>query len=272
MPTSHLQSCEYVLIRIAPDPIRNEFVNIGVALFDAQAGGFVGVRIAPDLRRVRQLSPLFEEEDLDGLEADLRRHLQAQAPAWNSREYLLQLSQECFSHGLQFSPPTGVLTADPAAELDRLFREFAAPIQPPRSHETSARSRILAHLERTFHEQGILQRLRHPVPASQWLGRGESMSFDYHYLDRERQDCLIQALPLGSNEMHVKAFCMTALRLRSKLSRLDVASFREEAPSPAPGDDATIYQTELLESAGVRVLPLAAAEEEAARIRERLGL
>src|SRR6185437_1309850 len=268
MPGSNLQSCEYVLIRIVPDPIRNESVNIGVALFDPNSGGFVGVRITPDLRRARQLSPHFEEGDLDGLEADLIEHLKAQAPAWNSREYLSQLSQECFSHALQFSAPTAVLTADPAAELDRLYHDFAAPLQAPRMVEASARSRILAHLERTFTEQGVLHRMQTAVGASAWLGRGDHFRFDFHYLDRQRQVCLIQALPQESSEVAVKDLCFTTMRLRAKLSALYVAGFREDAAPPAE-DEAAAYQAEMLDSAGIRVLPIGAAGEEAIRIRER---
>ncbi|MGH9393914.1 MAG: DUF3037 domain-containing protein [Terriglobales bacterium] len=273
MPAPDLQACEFVLIRVAPDPIRNEAVNIGVALFQPQLGGFVGVRINPELHRVRQLSPWFEAGDLDGLEADLLAHLQTPSPAWNSREYLLQLSQEGFSHSLQFTPPAAVLTLDPAAELERLYREYAAPIAFPRSFEAGARRKILLHLERVFAQERILHRLARNVGAAQWLGGPDRFRFDFQYPDRAGHPCMIQALPADSDEGAVKELCFTVARLRTRVDALDVASFSEaEAALPASGGDPRAYHRELLAGAGVRVLALEQAAAEAARIRQRLDM
>ncbi|HEY7837245.1 MAG TPA: DUF3037 domain-containing protein [Terriglobales bacterium] len=277
MDSSPMSACEFVLIRIAPDPIRNEAVNIGVALYDPAAGGFAGVRISPDLRRLRQLSPLFEEGDLAGLEADLLARLQAPAAAeqfWRSREYFLQSAQESFSHAVQLSAPAVVLTADPAAELDRLYQQYAAPIAAPATAAvSSARRAILRHLQRVFTEERVLQRLGRNVRAGEWLGEPDAFRFDYHYQPNGVHHA-IQAIPLSSDATAIKELCFTVTRLRSRLgglgSGLDVAGF--DQPAAALSAQTAAYHRGLLTDAGVRIMPLAEAPAEAARIRAALGI
>ncbi|MGH9536144.1 MAG: DUF3037 domain-containing protein [Terriglobales bacterium] len=277
MASTQMSACEFVLIRIAPDPIRNEAVNIGVALYDAAAGGFAGVRIIPDLHRVRQLSPLFEASDLAGLEADLLARLQSPPDAgqyWRSREYFLQFAQESFSHALQMSAPALVLTADPAAELDRLYQQYAAPITAPASAAVaSARRTILRHLQRVFTEERVLARLGRNIRPGEWLGEPDAFRFDYHYQPNGRHHA-IQAVPLSSDETAIKELCFTVTRLRSRLgglgSDLDVAGF--DQPLAALSAQTAAYHRGLLTDAGVRMRPLAEAPAEAARIRAALHI
>ncbi len=262
MPATPLQPCEYVLIRVAPDPVRNEHVNIGVALFAADAGGFTGVRINADLRRARQLSPLFDAGDLAGLEADLAARLHTAAPPWSSRAYLLQLAQESFSHSLQFTAPSAVLTADPAAELDRLFQAYAAP--PPaleRPLEAGARRRILQHLQRVFTEERVWARLERNVRPGEWLGEPDSFRFDFAYTPGGARH-VIQALPLPEDcEAAVKELCFTVERVRARLGFLDAAVFAAASPPPPA------YPRRLLEHSSIRLLGLDDAAAEAGRIR-----
>lgn len=275
MAAAPMSACEYVLIRIAPDPIRDEAVNIGVALYDPVPGGFVGVRISPDLRRARQLSPWFEESDLAGLEADLRARLSAPPePVWRSRKYFLQFAQESFSHALRLSPPTVVFTADPAAELDRLYQQYAAPLTAPATAAVaSARRVILRHLQRVFTEERVLERLSRNVRPGEWLGEPDTFRFDFHYKPNGMHHG-IQAVPLVSDEAAIKELCFTVTRLRARLSSLhldlDVAAF--DQPAPALSAQTAAYHRGLLTDAGVRMMTLDQAPIEAARIRAALGM
>src|SRR6185312_5661405 len=277
---SSMSMCEFVVIRVAPDPIRNESVAIGVALFESRSGGFSGVRMAPDLRRAQALSPQFEPADLAGLAADLEARLRTAAPEWHSREYLLRLAQEGFSHTLQFTTPSAVLTHDPAAELDRLYQQYAAPPEAAsRTVAVGARRRILQHLQRVFAEER-LPRLA-PVAARQWLSAGDRFRFDLHYRGLgDGTVHLIQAVDLADDEAAVKELAFTVGRLRRLEQRFDVAAFAEP-PSGRQGlrDPAFVdeldpmdYGRSLLEEAGIRVLLLDQAAAEAARIRAALGI
>src|SRR5438477_6182736 len=96
------QACEFMLVRYAPDPMKGEFVNIGVVLLESGTGrGFTGVRFTHDWRRVRCLDPDADLQVLDRLEADLRGEL-----AGVGREQVLQLMQQSFSGALQVTPAT----------------------------------------------------------------------------------------------------------------------------------------------------------------------
>lgn len=268
-----LHACQYVLIRLAPNPIRDEAVTVGVALFDARQGGFTGVRLLPDLSRVRQLAPQFDPAVLEGLEADLLLRLQTSEPAWLSRQYFLELAHETFSHTLRLSDPQTVMTADPAAELDRLFLQYAAPVSAIPEAEAvvarGARRRVLLHLRRIFTEERVLQHMQRNVRAGTWLATPDRFAFDFHYQERggSQQHHVIQALPWASGEGVVKELCFTVERVRRHLGQFDVAAFHDDAPA----DDAA-YLATLLSEAGVRLLPLAEAAAEAAHIRQALGL
>src|SRR6185437_10235727 len=220
-------ACEYVLIRLAPDPLRADAVTIGVALYEAAGAGFSGVRLSPDLDRVRLLSPHFQAADLEGLEGDLLRRLTTQQPAWLSRGYFLELAKETFSHALQLSEPRAVLTDDPAAELDRLYRQFAAPlvVTDAPAAARGPRRRVLAGL---------------------WLQTPDRFRFDLHYQtkDEARRHHVIQALPWASGETAVKELCFTVDRLRRHFGDLDVAGFHNDQPA---GDAA--YCAQLLAEA-----------------------
>ncbi|HXE31942.1 MAG TPA: DUF3037 domain-containing protein [Terriglobales bacterium] len=271
MRTAEPCACEFVLIRIAPDPIRNEAVNVGVALFQPEAGGFVGVRISPGWNHVRRLAPAFDPGDLEGLEAALLERFQAAAPAWRSREYFLQLGLESFSHCLQISPPTAVLTRDPAQELDRLYHAYAAPAAEPEAIVAAgARQLIRNHLNRVFREERIYDKLYRGARASLWLREPDRFRFHYHYQPRPEDTChVIQALPLGGEDGYVKDFCFTVQRLRARLGEFDAASFEQSPPAVGEVRD---YHLELLSGAGVRALGLDKAAEEAARIRHAFGM
>ena len=264
-------ACEYVLIRLAPDPLRADAVTIGVALYEAAGAGFSGVRLSPDLDRVRLLSPHFQAADLEGLEGDLLRRLTTQQPAWLSRGYFLEMAKETFSHALQLSEPRAVLTDDPAAELDRLYRQFAAPlvVTDAPAAARGPRRRVLAQLRRVFEQERVWRHLERNVPAGLWLQTPDRFRFDLHYQtkDEARRHHVIQALPWASGETAVKELCFTVDRLRRHFGDLDVAGFHDDQPA---GDAA--YCAQLLAEADIRMLPLAAAAAEAARIRAALHL
>jgi hypothetical protein len=264
-------ACEYVLIRVAPDPLRADAVTIGVALYEAAAGGFTGVRLTPDFDRVRQLSPHFQPADLEGLEGDLLQRLTTHQPAWLSRAYFLELAKETFSHALQLSEPRAVLTDDPAAELDRLYRQFAAPLilTDAASAARGPRRRVLAHLRRVFEQERVWRHLERNLQAGQWLQTPDRFRFDLHYQakDETRRHHVIQALPWVAGEAAVKELCFTVERVRRHFGVFDVAAFHDDQPA-----EEAAYCAQLLAEADIRMLPLTAAAAEAARIRAALRL
>src|SRR5207249_10746073 len=92
------QQCEFFLLRYVPNPVRDEFVNIGVVLLDTGQQVKSGiksaeVRFTRDWRRVRCLDPEADLETLGALESDVRARLAIA----DDREKLLRLMNETFS-------------------------------------------------------------------------------------------------------------------------------------------------------------------------------
>ncbi len=73
--------CEFLLVQYVPDPVRNEFVHVGVILRE-MTGRVASVRFTSDWRRVRCLDPDADTEELEGLESELRRRFE-QEPEGN---------------------------------------------------------------------------------------------------------------------------------------------------------------------------------------------
>src|SRR5581483_6989067 len=81
-------SCAYQVVRYAPNPLRDEWVNIGIVLFDSESGRVLRRLMDEDreLARVRRLQPQADETllrrlpqefeaQLAGANGDALRHL-----------------------------------------------------------------------------------------------------------------------------------------------------------------------------------------------------
>src|SRR5271155_1148862 len=94
------KQCEFQLIRYVPDPVRNEFVNIGVLL--RTSGGEQSVlRFTRDWSRVRCLDPDADTEMLEALEIEIGHRLRAQ-PADHSKP-IMALLEGSLSNGVQIT-------------------------------------------------------------------------------------------------------------------------------------------------------------------------
>jgi hypothetical protein len=276
MAEMELRQCEYFLIRIAPDPVRNEYLNIGVALYEPQSQ-FVAVRLISDFQRIRCLFPSFDPADLAGLEEDLIRRLSAPgAVRWLSREYLLELAQESFAHALQLTPPNAVLTRDPATEVEELFRRYAAPPQAlsREAVRLGPRRRVLRRLQQIFEQERLKDHLRHNLRVSDLVPDPDPFRFDYYYKPNGVHH-FIQALALGGSDADIRELGFTTGRLQRLLpSGLEVTAVIDVAE---PGTRSEVlaarsFHEELLREAGIQLVPLDQAHELAARIRQHLHL
>ncbi len=95
---SERRACEFQLLRYVPDPVRNEFVHIGVLLRDAGAPGRTEIRFTRDWRRVRCLDPDADTALLEAMETELRRRLQNEPEG-----RLMRLLEESLSLGVQIT-------------------------------------------------------------------------------------------------------------------------------------------------------------------------
>ncbi len=290
MADPQLFACRYFLIRVAPDPVRHEFINIGVGLFQPD-GGFADLKLISDDRRLRCLFPDFRlDSDLPGLENQLRESIRLNPAAW------LEMAEDKFSHGLTLSREKTVLTADPAAELATLFRQYAEPPVASSGDERarSPRRQILNSMRAAFEQSGILSHLSTQVRARQLAGGRDNFRFDYYYKPNGVH-YLLQAVSAESPDQEVKTLCFTVERLRRLLSNRQEQLHMDavhDAPAHAslgmnqasvadrPGFDSAVdglesswtEHAELLQSSDIQLVPLSALPQLTSRIRGELHL
>jgi len=169
---------EFFLLRYVPDAVKDEFVNIGVVMVEAGAGGdgFAEVRFTRDWLRVRCLDPQADVEMLAALERDIRGQLvQVQ-----DRETLLKRLQDSFSNVIQLSPAKGCLAEDPAAEIDAMATIYLEAAKVSSTREMSGRQRILGKMRDAFEQAGVAK-LVLPVPVAPYTKPGDPFQFDFGY-------------------------------------------------------------------------------------------
>ncbi|MGH9526057.1 MAG: DUF3037 domain-containing protein [Terriglobales bacterium] len=211
-----LRTCEFTLIRVYPDPIRKEFLNVGVCLFEP-AGGFAAVRVLDNFQRLNCLFPGFETSIFSGLEADLRAVLERRQGAFDP-EQLFYLAAESFAQSLELSARHGLLTADPAQALEDLYARFVAPpaAVPGAARPLTVRRQVIGELRQAFTAAAVLERLDQRMRASA-LGTGpDPYRFDFHYRPNGVHN-LIQAVDLEQDTRGVKELSFTIERLRERL-------------------------------------------------------
>src|SRR5580700_11060480 len=120
------KQCEFQLIRYVPDPVKNEFVNIGVLV---RAEGEQSVlRFTRDWGRVRCLDPDADTQMLEALEIEVGQRLATQ-PA-DHRRPIVGVLEDSLSNGIQITETKAYLAETFPAGLDDLMRRYVDT--PPR--------------------------------------------------------------------------------------------------------------------------------------------
>lgn len=117
------QAYEYVVLRCVPRPEREEFVNVGVVLH-SQAQDFLDVAWHVDRQRLAALAPELDLDRvcaaLDFVEGVCAGDERAGGVADVPRSQRFGFLKAPRSTVLQPGPVHGGVTADPAAQLERL--------------------------------------------------------------------------------------------------------------------------------------------------------
>ncbi len=165
---------EFFLVRYSPDAIKDEFVNVGVAVLDPT--GAADVRITRDWRRVKCLDPSLEPEFFEALENDLRSILKDP-----DRDRLLAKLQSSFSNAIQLTPAKAVLAEDPAVEIENLARMYLETRRPAGKRDLSARQAIFTRMRDAFEQAGVWKLMRHRIAVAQYTHKGDPLKIDCGY-------------------------------------------------------------------------------------------
>ncbi len=266
MPDELLQPCAYHVVRYQPNLIRDEWVNIGVLLFIPREGPGQGLEGAPaagrvrqrwleepaDLARLRRLHPAADEELLLRLPAEFDRQF---AGREMEAAAILEKFDETLSNAVQLAPRKGLLSRDPDAELDRLFREQVEPLREARRGVVEIRTRndVRARAADFFRTEKILRLMQRGVRVEEFTAPGDPMRIDFSYR-RNGTRGFVHSVALGRDPGQAKLLAYTAGAIRERVRQSEFLAVTERAP--APGNTRDNFVSGILAECDVRVVPL----------------
>jgi hypothetical protein len=267
MPESALTPCSYWVVRYTTNLLRDEWINVGVLLFDP-AGPRFGARFlesSEEFSRLRRLQPNHDERLLRGLQTHFQTVVtSAEDPA----AYLADLA-ETLSNAIQLSPDRGVLTEDFESELDRLYRQHVAPPHASAlDHEQDfGRAFLRSRLNDVFRRTGLAGQIERQVAVDEFTYQGDPLRIDFAYRRRGTRG-FVHTLSMERDAAEAKIVAYTAERIRRRLASSDFTVVTDARPDAK--NERYQFVAKLLADVQVNIVPVAELESWVERLRLKL--
>src|SRR6266436_7731248 len=164
------------IVRYAPSPLRDEWVNIGVLLFDPKTGErrLRLIEEEEEYNRLRRLHPQADEALLRALRDNLEDRFRSESIDGSNGgtanwQRLLGKWDDTLSNALQLAPQKGVLAADLDAELEHLYADHVALQRTPsRAGAPGSRAQMRLYCSQVFRQARLWDRIEKSVRASEF--------------------------------------------------------------------------------------------------------
>lgn len=253
--------CEFQLVRYVPDPVRNEFVHVGVLLREQSVPGGMEVRFTRDWRRVRCLHPDADTALLENMETEFRSRL-----AHDADGKLKRILDESLSLNVQMTSPKAYLAESLPAGIEELMHMYVDPPRREKLPRLSGRAAIQSAMRAEFEHAGVWDLLRKRIPASDYTRPGDPLRIDAGYRPNGTIK-MFHAVSLDPGLELAKVLAFSAGELRAGVERVEKASLEltaviEPAAKLAVDEDPdrlAMYRfgVETLEENHIRVLTTA---------------
>jgi hypothetical protein len=213
------KQCEFQLIRYVPDPVKNEFVNIGV-LLRASGGEQSALRFTRDWGRVRCLDPGADTQMLEALEIEVGDQLRAH-PEEPPSPFMVRL-EDSLSNGLQITESKAYLAETFLSGLEDLMRMYVDTPPRERSRRRSGRSALHAVMRKQFESAGVWTLMRKQIAAADYTKPGDPLRIDCGY----RPNGLVrmfQAVSLEADFDAATVLAFSARGLKEGVARVEHA-------------------------------------------------
>jgi hypothetical protein len=239
-------NCRFQLVRYVADPVRNEFVHIGVLLRD-EDGGQLDLKFTHDWRRVRCLDPDADTALLESMEGELRRRLEEDATRPELEKKFSRILDESFSLNVQMTEPKAYLAESVAAGVEELMRLYVDAPKRERISRLGGRAALPAAMRNEFERAQVWNLMRKQIRASEYTRAGDPLRIDAGY----RPNGVIkmfQCVSLDAGVESAKILAFSSAGLRAGIERIDKAQLELTAiVEPAGKVAATDDEPERLE-------------------------
>ncbi|HWN74591.1 MAG TPA: DUF3037 domain-containing protein [Candidatus Udaeobacter sp.] len=261
----------YRVLRYTPNLVRDEWVNIGVLVFDPQSGErrMRLIEEPEEYARVRRLHPRADEELLRALRDDLDNRFSTAAQLFQgngsgdgknsiqaSADWLKLLGKwdETLSNALQLAPQKGVHADDLDAETERLYADHVALQRgAARVGAPGSRGAIRSYCAQVFKQARLWERLQKSLPAAEFTFSGDPMRIDYAYR-RNGTRGFVQTLSVSRAPGNVKSLAYTVERIRGKVAASEFTAVTDV--HLIAENERHQFVRETLRDAGVEAVPL----------------
>jgi DUF3037 family protein len=283
-PSSMDKTLAYRVLRYTPNLVRDEWVNIGVLVFDPQSGER-RMRLIEDpeeYARVRRLHPRADEELLRALRDDLENRFATATQLFNgngggtadrsgngpaSADWMRLLGKwdETLSNALQLAPQKGLHGDDLDAETERLYADHVALQRgAARVGAPGSRGAIRSYCAQVFKQARLWERLQKSLPAAEFTFSGDPMRIDYGYR-RNGTRGFVQTLSVSRAPGDVKSLAYTVERIRNKVQASEFTAVTDV--HLLAENERHQFVRETLRDAGVEAVPLEGLAVWTARMR-----
>jgi len=219
----------YHVLRYTSDLVRDEWVNVGVILFDPLTGA-LRLRLVEEqdeYARIRRLQPKADEDVLrsfrDHLEdrfATFLRNRRAEqdetASVGKELQKLIDDWNHTLSNGQQLAPQKEVYADDLDIELERLYTEHVAPPRKViRVGAPGSRAMIRSYCSQVSKAAGLWDRTQKSVRIAEFTFPGDPMRIDYSYR-RNGTRGYVQTLSVSRSPTDCKLCAYTAARIATR--------------------------------------------------------
>ena len=249
----------YVILRYTPNLVRDEWVNIGVLLYDPATGErrLRLIEEQDEFARVRRLHPAADEGLLRALRSDLEERLQdaRHPPAGGDWQKLLAKWEDTLSNAVQMAPQKGVLAEDLDAELERLYADHVAPQRAAsRVGMAGGRAFIRNYCTQVWKLANVWGALEKSVPVREFTFPGDPMRLDYGYR-RNGTRGYVQTLSVSHAPADCKLLAYTAARMTARAPFATEFAAVTDVPL-ASGNERHVFVRETLRDAGIEPVPM----------------
>lgn len=225
------RNCAYRILRYTPNLVRDEWVNIGVLVFDPSSGERRLRLIDEDgeYARVRRLHPQADERVLRALRNDLENRFESARDSQghgsngggsngNALQELLRKWDDTLANVLQLAPQKGVISSDLDAELERLYTDHVALVRgTARAGVPESRGAIRSYCTQVFKQARIWNRIERGVHAEEFTFPGDPMRLDFAYR-RNGTRGFVQTLSVTRAPAEAKVLAYTAGKIQARAS------------------------------------------------------